>query len=111
MRRSTPETVAAGDVRVDRAARRAWHGEEEIALSPREFDLLTFLVANAGRTVTRDQVMTAVWEGEWFGSPKTLDMHVARAAAQARRRRAGAAPRRHRPRRGAAFRALTEPLP
>ena len=76
MRRSTPETVAAGDVSVDRAARRAWHGEEELALSPREFDLLTFLVANAGRTATRDQVMTAVWEGEWFGSPKTLDMHV-----------------------------------
>jgi DNA-binding response OmpR family regulator len=76
MRRATPETVAAGDVSVDRAARRAYHGDRELALSPREFDLLTFLVANAGRTVTRDQVMIAVWEGEWFGSPKTLDMHV-----------------------------------
>jgi DNA-binding response OmpR family regulator len=76
VRRSTPETIAAGDVSVDRAARRAWHGDGEVALSPREFDLLAFLVANAGRTVTREQVMTAVWEGEWFGSPKTLDMHV-----------------------------------
>ena len=33
-------------------------------------------MANAGHTVTREQVMTAVWDGEWFGSPKTLDMHV-----------------------------------
>ena len=61
MRRSTPDTLGAGDVRVDKLARRAWHGDEELALSPREFDLLTFLVANAGRTVTREEVMNAVW--------------------------------------------------
>jgi DNA-binding response OmpR family regulator len=33
-------------------------------------------VANAGRSVTREQVMASVWGGQWFGSPKTLDMHV-----------------------------------
>src|SRR3954453_21466408 len=76
LRRSAPATLTAGGVRVDRDARRVWHGEEEIAFSPREYDLLAYLVANAGRTVTREQVMHAVWEGEWYGSPKTLDMHV-----------------------------------
>jgi DNA-binding response OmpR family regulator len=76
VRRSSPDVLAAGDVRVDKPARRAWHGEDELALSPREFDLLTFLVQNAGRTVTREEVMNAVWNGEWQGSNKTLDMNV-----------------------------------
>ncbi len=71
-----PDTVSAGDVKVDKLARRAWHGDDELHLSPREFDLLTFLVANAGRTVTRQAVMDAVWNGGWQGSNKTLDMNV-----------------------------------
>lgn len=76
VRRSNPDTLAAGDVRVDKLARRAWHGDDELTLTPREFDLLTFLVQNAGRTVTREEVMNAVWSGEWQGSNKTLDMNV-----------------------------------
>ena len=76
LRRSAPDTVSAGDVKVDKLARRAWHGDDELHLSPREFDLLTFLVANAGRTVTRQAVMDAVWNGGWQGSNKTLDMNV-----------------------------------
>jgi DNA-binding response OmpR family regulator len=76
VRRTAGAALAAGDVRVDRDARRAWHGEHELQLTPREFDLLAFLVAHAGRSVTREQVMGGVWGGEWFGSPKTLDMHV-----------------------------------
>ena len=62
-------------MRVDRAARRAYHAGRELQLSPREYDLLEHLVANAGRTVTRRQLIAALW-GEWYGSPKTLDMHV-----------------------------------
>ncbi|MBE2316008.1 response regulator transcription factor [Solirubrobacter sp. CPCC 204708] len=76
VRRSAPDLLSAGDVRIDKLARRAWHGAQELQLSPREFDLLTFLVANAGRTVTREEVMNTVWEGEWQGSNKTLDMNV-----------------------------------
>ncbi len=76
VRRSGGDKLVAGDVRVDRAARRAWHGDQELRLSPREFDLLAVLVAGSGRTLTRGQVVAAVWGGEWFGSPKTLDMHV-----------------------------------
>lgn len=76
VRRAGGDVVIAGDVRVDRAARRAWHGTAELHLSPREFDLLAYLVANAGRSVRRDDVVGAVWGGDWFGSPKTLDMNV-----------------------------------
>ena len=76
VRRSNPDVLAAGDVRVDKLSRRVWHGDDELTLSPREFDLLAFLVLNAGRTVRREEVMNAVWDGEWRGSNKTLDMNV-----------------------------------
>jgi DNA-binding response OmpR family regulator len=68
--------VSAQDVRVDRAARRAFRGEEELDLTPKEFDLLAELVAHAGTVVSREDLMRAVWATEWFGSSKTLDMHV-----------------------------------
>jgi DNA-binding response OmpR family regulator len=68
--------LRAGDVVVDRAARRAWRAGEELALRPREFDLLTLLVGEAGRAVTRERIMREVWDTEWMGSTKTLDTHV-----------------------------------
>jgi DNA-binding response OmpR family regulator len=73
-----PETVPlrAGELRIDRAARRAWRGDEELALRPKEFDLLALLVAEAGRAVTRERIMREVWDTEWMGSTKTIDTHV-----------------------------------
>jgi DNA-binding response OmpR family regulator len=68
--------VRAQDVRVDRAARRAWVGERELELSAKEFDLLALLAASAGTVVTRERIMEQVWDTNWFGSTKTLDMHV-----------------------------------
>ena len=68
--------VAVQDVRIDRAARRAWHGDEELQLAPKEFDLLALLLAEAGMVVTRERIMAEVWDTNWFGSTKTLDMHV-----------------------------------
>lgn len=69
-------TDRAQDVTVDLAARRAWRGERELELSPKEFDLLAHLVAAAGTVVTRDELMTTVWDEHWYGSTKTLDVHV-----------------------------------
>jgi len=76
LRRTTAEQFQAGDVSIDLAARRAWRGDEELELSPKEFDLLALLVREAGRVVTREQIMADVWDENWFGSTKTLDMHV-----------------------------------
>ncbi|MEA2255101.1 MAG: hypothetical protein QOG35_1146 [Solirubrobacteraceae bacterium] len=70
------EPLSAGDVTVDRAARRAWHGADELALRPKEFDLLALLVAEAGRAVTRERIMREVWDTAWMRSTKTLDTHV-----------------------------------
>ncbi|CAN5211683.1 response regulator transcription factor [soil metagenome] len=69
-------THEAQDVRVDLSARRSWRGEEELDLTPKEFDLLAMLVRQAGHVVTREDIMREVWETTWFGSTKTVDMHV-----------------------------------
>ncbi|MEJ7657008.1 MAG: response regulator transcription factor [Thermoleophilaceae bacterium] len=70
------EALRAGDVVVDRAARRAWRAHAELALRPKEFDLLALLVSEAGRVVTRERIMDEVWDTVWLGSTKTLDTHV-----------------------------------
>jgi DNA-binding response OmpR family regulator len=70
------DQVTAGDVRVDRAAHRAFVGETELDLTPKEFDLLQLLVSEAGRTVERIRIMRAVWDEHWWGPTRTLDMHV-----------------------------------
>jgi DNA-binding response OmpR family regulator len=71
-----PSVLVAQDVRVDPAARRAWRGESELDLAPKEFDLLALLVAEAGRAVSRERIMAEVWDTTWLGSTKTVDMHV-----------------------------------
>lgn len=79
-RRAVPptaaETLVVGVVVADRAARRAWRGDEELILRPKEFDLLVLLLSEAGRAVTRERLMSEVWDTEWMGSTKTLDMHI-----------------------------------
>jgi DNA-binding response OmpR family regulator len=73
---TTEEPLRAGSVRVDVAARRAWDDGQELALRPKEFDLLALLVGDAGRVVTRERIMREVWNTEWLGSTKTLDTHI-----------------------------------
>jgi DNA-binding response OmpR family regulator len=72
--RNRPVTVLeANRVRVDLAARRAWRENTELALTPKEFDLLA---REAGKVVRRERIMEEVWGSPWYGSTKTLDMHV-----------------------------------
>ena len=73
---SADEPLRAGDDRRSTAARRAWRGGDELALRPKEFDLLALLVAEAGRAVTRERIMHEVWDTDWLGSTKTLDTHI-----------------------------------
>jgi DNA-binding response OmpR family regulator len=70
------DVVTAGDVRIDGAAHRAFLGQAELELTPKEFDLLSLLAAEAGRTVPRARIMREVWDEHWWGSTRTLDMHV-----------------------------------
>jgi DNA-binding response OmpR family regulator len=48
----------------------------DVELRPKEFDLLTLLASNAGRALPREQIMAEVWDAHWWGSTKTLDMHI-----------------------------------
>ncbi|WP_042427586.1 response regulator transcription factor [Streptacidiphilus anmyonensis] len=69
--------VAAGDLRVDASARRAWRGDRELTLTLREFDLLAFLLAHPGTAFGREELMRKVW-GWDFGDLSTVTVHVRR---------------------------------
>jgi two-component system response regulator RegX3 len=82
LRRGRASDVQSGelcvkDLRVDPGARRAWQSGQELDLTRKEFDLLVRLGRDAGRVVTRETLMSDVWDVNWFGSTKTLDVHIA----------------------------------
>jgi DNA-binding response OmpR family regulator len=68
--------IVIDDLTLDTDARRVLVDGEEVELRAKEFDLLSLLVAEAGKAVTRERIMSEVWDEHWFGSTKTLDMHV-----------------------------------
>lgn len=68
--------LRAGQVRIERDARRAWLGDDELDLTPTEFDVLAVLVARAGQAVGRDVLFREVWDTTWTGSTKALEMQV-----------------------------------
>jgi two-component system, OmpR family, response regulator RegX3 len=70
------DAIELGDVRLDRARRVVTRGGEAVDLARKEFELLQYLMENAGRVVTRDRLLEEVWDMNWFGSTKTLDVHV-----------------------------------
>ena len=71
-----PSDLAVGPVRIEVASRRAFLSGAELSLSRKEFDLLVELVSHAGEVVTREDLISRVWDENWFGSTKTLDVHV-----------------------------------
>ncbi|MEV6910400.1 response regulator transcription factor [Amycolatopsis sp. NPDC051071] len=82
LRRGTapPESrpaIAIGHLRVDTAGRRVSIGGREIPLRAKEFDLLARLAEQPGVAVSRDTLMSEVWDAHWYGSTKTLDVHIA----------------------------------
>ena len=75
-RRPNDAGPSSAVVRIDPEARRAFFNEEELQLTAKEFDLLRVLVREQGKVVSREQLMREIWETAWFGSTKTLDMHI-----------------------------------
>ena len=71
-----PESYAGGRLLIDRRGRRVFLDGEELSLPPKEFDLLAFLAEAPGAALTREQIMEAVWDSNWFGPTKTLDVHI-----------------------------------
>ena len=79
LRRAAPatgEAVQIGEVRLDPARHEATLAGEAIDLSRKEYELLRTLMGEAGRVITREALIERVWDMNWFGSTKTLDVHV-----------------------------------
>jgi len=66
-----------GPITIDRRTRKVLRGDDEVALAPKEFDLLALLAEDAGAVVTRQQILEQVWDPHFYGPTKTLDVHVA----------------------------------
>ena len=70
--------AADGGLRIDVAARRVYAGEAEVALTGKEFEVLNILAAHRDKVVSRDRLMADVWDENWYGSTKTLDVTIGR---------------------------------
>jgi two-component system response regulator RegX3 len=77
-----PAAVEAGPVRMDVERHVVTVRGEQITLPLKEFDLLEILVRNAGRVLTRAQLIDRVWGSDYVGDTKTLDVHVKRLRAK-----------------------------
>ncbi|MFR8796380.1 MAG: response regulator transcription factor [Evtepia gabavorous] len=72
----TEETLSLAGVRVDPRARKVWRGEEEVSLTPKEYDLLLLFLHNPNAALYRDTIYERVWGGELAYGSKTVDLHV-----------------------------------
>ncbi|MFJ5224415.1 response regulator transcription factor [Streptomyces sp. NPDC088400] len=66
-----------GDLRIDRRTRQVQLGGKPITLAPKEFDLLALLAEDPGAVCSRQQILGSVWDPNFFGPTKTLDVHIA----------------------------------
>jgi DNA-binding response OmpR family regulator len=73
---STPEIVV-GPLRIDQRSRAVEYAGQPVELTPKEYDLLVYLASDAGAVRSREQLIHDVWDEHWWGSTKTLDVHVA----------------------------------
>ncbi|MFF6785555.1 winged helix-turn-helix domain-containing protein [Streptomyces sp. NPDC012510] len=68
--------LETGALSIDVRARKAFLAGEPLSLTAKEFDLLALLAAEQGAVLTREQIIERVWDENWFGSTRTLDVHV-----------------------------------
>jgi DNA-binding response OmpR family regulator len=68
--------VTSGDLVLDRQRREVRRGGQLVRLKPKEFDLLLFFTEHPGRVFSREQILDEVWGYDFFGGPRTVDVHV-----------------------------------
>ncbi|MGN0753688.1 MAG: response regulator transcription factor [Aristaeellaceae bacterium] len=71
-----PEIVTLGDLTVDYTARRVTIGDQVLQLSPKEYELLFYMVRNRGIALTRERLISEVWGYDFYGDDRTLDTHI-----------------------------------
>lgn len=70
------ELLEVHGIRVDAGARQAWKHGAELELTALEFDLLLAFVRMAGRVMSREQIIAKVWDHDYFGDPRVVDVHI-----------------------------------
>ena len=79
LRRTRPvdqEQMRYGPLTIDARTRKVTVEGREVALTPKEFDILACLAADPGRVVTRRQILESAWDAHWYGPTKVVDAHV-----------------------------------
>src|SRR5262249_41777715 len=71
------DVIQVGDVAVDRGRREVRVGSDAVAFTAKEVDLLQFLAERPGRALSRQQILDGVWGFDWYGDPRTVDVHIA----------------------------------
>ncbi|GAA1826854.1 response regulator transcription factor [Actinomadura chokoriensis] len=74
--RGAAPAIVLGDLTVDPASRRVFRGDAEVELTAKEFAVLEHLAANAGRVVSKAQIMEAVWDFAYDGDPNIVEVYV-----------------------------------
>ncbi|MFE9691609.1 response regulator transcription factor [Micromonospora sp. NPDC005806] len=74
--RERPATLNAGDLRLDPAAHRAWRGDAELSLTPRQFALLEFFMRRAGEVLSKSTILGHVWDFAFDGDPNIVEVYV-----------------------------------
>ncbi len=75
-RAGTSSVLTIGELTVDTGTREAIFAGELLPLTPKEFDLLAAAAQQFPNVISRDQLLKAVWQTEWLGASKTIDMHI-----------------------------------
>lgn len=70
------QVISIGEISLNPSARRVFKGEQEIELSAREFDVLARLMQEAGKALSRDELLDAVWGQDWVGDTRTINVHI-----------------------------------
>ena len=79
---SRDSLITVGPVKVDSDAHIVYINDVQTSFPLKEFELLEFLIRNAGRVVTRTQLIDRIWGSDYFGDTKTLDVHIKRLRAK-----------------------------
>lgn len=80
-------TLQVGNLRLDPASRRVWHGEEAVELANKEFRILEYLMQNRNQVLTRTMIADRVWDYDFLNATNVIDVHI-----RSLRRKLGDAP-------------------
>ncbi len=73
---SGPSLVISGDLQVDRERREVRRNGSVVRMKPKEFELLLFFVQHPARVFSREQILDEVWGYDFYGGPRTVDVHI-----------------------------------